>query len=686
MEIFLLQASLYLGTAVLVVPLAVRFGLGSVLGYLTAGILLGPIFGLAGAETADLQHFAEFGVVLMLFLIGLELEPRALWDMRHKLLGLGGSQVVVTIVALAATLHYAGQGLSVAVIAGMIGALSSTAIVLQTLSEQNLMRTPGGRASFSVLLTQDIAVIPMLAVIPLLALPSTAAFDASVIGITNPEDPAAHTKNVAEPLVTLIQSLPGWAATLLTLATVAAIVLAGHYLSRPIFRFVHAAKLPEMSTFISLLMVLGIAFLMMLVGLSPALGTFVAGVVLANSEFRHQLEADLKPFKGLLLGLFFMTVGVGINFAMLAREPLTVLALTLGLIAIKALVLFGLTFLFKLRGQDRWLFSLGLAQAGEFGFLIVSFARSEGALPLAAGQMALLVISLSMLLTPLLFIAHKFLARHLSRRAPVRAPDQIDETGRVIIAGIGRFGQVVNRLVRTSGVSTVVLDSDMTTIETMRRFGVKGFFGDPSRPELLEAAGLAGAQVLVVAVDDRANATAIVKYARRVRPDIHIVARALDRVHVYELYQAGANDTVRETFDSSVRAGRYVLENMGFSEYEAAKLSQAYWRIDRAGMRDLAELWEPGQPIHENAAYIARARQLDADLETALIDVLYDVRPMAAEDGGPGGHVPPVETQLDLELFQPAAPPPPPAAAQPGKAPEDQPSETPASAKVAMPE
>lgn len=664
MESFLLQASVYLGTAVLVVPLAVRAGLGSVLGYLAAGILLGPILGLAGAETASLQHFAEFGVVLMLFLVGLELEPKTLWDMRHKLLGLGGAQVALTMAAVTAVSLSFGHTLSVAVIAGMVTAMSSTAIVLQTLSEKNLMRTTGGRGAFSVLLTQDLAIIPMLALIPLLALPETVAVDASVVGITNPEDALPEAESAAEPLMTLIQSLPGWAATLLTLATVAAIVLAGHYLSRPIFRFVHAAKLPEMSTFISLLMVLGIAFLMMLVGLSPALGTFVAGVVLANSEFRHQLEADLKPFKGLLLGLFFMTVGVGINFAMLAREPFTVLGLTLGLILLKALILYGLAMAARMKSQDRWLFSLGLAQGGEFGFLLVSFARSEGALPLAAGQMALLVVSLSMLLTPLLFIAQERLASRFGRKTPDRAPDEINEKGRVIIAGIGRFGQVVNRLVRTSGIDTVVLDSDHTTIETMRRFGVKGFFGDPARPELLQAAGLDEALVLVVAVDDRENITKIVTYARRVRPDIHIIARARDRVHVYELYQAGANDTVRETFDSSVRAGRYVLENMGFSEYEAAKLSQTYWRLDRAAMRDLAEVWRPGQPVHENAAYVARARQLDADLETALIDVLYDVRPMAAEEHGPGGHPPPVEPEPEM----------------------DQPSETPASAKVAMPE
>ena len=631
MENILLQASIYLGAAVLVVPLAVRLGLGSVLGYLAAGILMGPVLGLAGAETTDLQHVAEFGVVLMLFLIGLELEPAVLWNMRHKLIGMGGAQVALTTVAVALILVWSGSIVTVALTVGMAVSLSSTAIVLQTLSEKNLMRSPGGRSAFSVLLTQDIAVIPILALIPLLALPPLQGPTAAQFGITNPLDTVA-VAGAAEPLISLVQTLPGWGAALVTLAIVAGIVLAGHYLSRPIFRFVHAAKLPEMSTFISLLLILGIAFLMMLVGLSPALGTFVAGVVLANSEFRHQLEADLKPFKGLLLGLFFMTVGVGINFAMLARDPFTVLSLTLGLMGLKAVILLGIAFVFQLKAQDRWLFSLSLAQGGEFGFLIISFARSEGALPLAAGQLALLVISLSMLLTPLLFIGYDYLTRRFATRQPVQAADEIDEKGQVIIAGIGRFGQVINRLVRTSGIPTVVLDNDMATIETMRRFGVKGFFGDPSRPELLEAAGLADAQVLVVAVDGRETVTNIVRFARGRRPDIHIVARARDRVHVYELYQAGANDIVRETFDSSIRAGRYVLENMGFSEYEAAKVSQAYFRIDRAAMRDLAQVWVPGQPVHLNAAYIARAKQLDRDLESALMDELHEVRPMEVDD------------------------------------------------------
>jgi CPA2 family monovalent cation:H+ antiporter-2 len=627
MEGFLFQASLYLGAAVLLVPLAVRLGLGSVLGYLAAGILLGPVFGLAGAETQDLQHVAEFGVVMMLFLIGLELEPRTLWDMRHKLIGLGGSQVILTALAIFLLLWGFGHDPRIALSLGLILSLSSTAIVLQTLSEKNLSRGPGGRAAFSVLLTQDMAVIPILAILPLLTLPEVTSFSADLFGVVNPVDKDEYAESAVAPLLHFFQSLPAWAAAALTLLSIGAIVVAGHFLSRPLFRFVHASRLPEISTFVSLLIVIGIAFLMTMVGLSPALGTFVAGVVLANSEFRHQIEADIKPFKGLLLGLFFMTVGIGVNLQVLARAPFTILGLTFALMLVKAAVLFALAVAFRMKGKDRFLFSLSLAQGGEFGFVMVSFARGEGVMSLATGQTVLLVISLSMLLTPLLFLIYDRLAHHLTAATAPAAPDEVTEKGRVLIAGIGRFGQVVNRLARSAGLTTVVLDSDMSTIQTMRRFGVKGFFGDPSRPELLDAAGLSECEVLVVAVDDRENALRIVRHARQSRPDLHIIARAHDRVHVYEMYQAGADDIIRETFDSSVRAGRYVLENMGFTEYEAAQLSQTYWRLDRAAMRDLAELWHPGQPVHLNEAYIARARQLDRDLETALIDELDQARP-----------------------------------------------------------
>jgi len=603
----MLQATLYLGAAVLLVPLSVRAGLGSVLGYLAAGLVLGPGLGLAGAESHDLQHFAEFGVVMMLFLIGLELDPRSLWDMRLRLLGLGGLQVVLSTLLIGGLLLGMKEPWQVALVLGLLFALSSTAIVLQTLTEKGLLHTQGGRAAFAVLLAQDIAVVPMLAAIPLLA--------------SRAPTPAAPAEGDL-PLSTLVQSLPGWEVTALTLGIVAAIVLAGHFLSGPVFRFVHASRLPEMGSFIALLMVCGIALLMTLVGLSPALGTFIAGVVLANSEFRHQIEADVKPFKGILLGLFFMTVGLSIDTGTLLGQAPRILTLTLALIAAKALVLFVLASVFRLRGRDRMLFTFALAQGGEFGFLIVSFAVTQGILPDAEAQRALLVISGSMLLTPLLFIAYDRLARRHAARAPQRAPDAIDTRGPVIIAGIGRFGQVVNRLARSAGIQTVLLDADAAAVDRMRRFGMRGFYGDPARPDLLQAAGLAEAQVLVVAVNDPAAVTRIVTFARKARPDLHIVARAHDRVHVYQLYRAGADDIVRETFDSSIRAGRYVLENMGLTEYEAAKLSQSYYKLDRSAMRDLASLWDPGVPVHLNPAYIARARQLDDDLRSAALDEL----------------------------------------------------------------
>lgn len=621
MEGLLYQASIYLLAAVVAVPVAMRLGLGSVLGYLVAGIVIGPVLGLVGSETTGLQHVAEFGVVLMLFLIGLELEPRVLWSMRHKLVGLGGAQILLTIAAIAGIAVWLGRDPGEGVVIGMILALSSTAIVLQTLNEKNLMRSNGGRSAFAVLLMQDIAVVPILAVVPLLAMGAILPPEAAAIAAAEAAPEAAQT------MLAWVDALPGWGVTGLTLAIVAAITLGGHYLTMPVFRFVHAARLPEMSTFIALLIVMGIAFLMTLVGLSPALGTFLAGVVLANSEFRHQLHADIEPFRGLLMGLFFITVGAGIDFAYLAAQPLTIVGVTLGLIAVKAAVLAALALAFRIRGRDRWLFALGLAQAGEFGFLLISFAIQQNALSEDVAQTLLLAIGLSMLLTPILFLAHDRLARLFSdARGDEVEADEIDAQGRVIVAGVGRFGQVVNRLVRMSGIGTTVLDNDLATIRLLRRFGVKGFFGDPTRPELLQAAGLAKADILVVALDNAAAATRIVRYARSVRDDLHIIARARDRVHVYELNAAGANDVVRETFDASIRAGRYVLENAGFTDYEAAQMAQTYYKVDRAALRELSELWRPGRPVHENEAYVARSRQLDADLETALMEHLEERR------------------------------------------------------------
>jgi len=601
---FLLLATLYLAAMVVAVPLARRAGLGAVLGYLIAGLLIGPVLGLAGPDMSNLQHFAEFGVVMMLFLIGIELQPRALWAMRSKLVGLGGMQVLLTMAVVALLAMALGLAVQTALVLGMVFSLSSTAIVLQTLDEKKLMQTAGGRSAFAVLLAQDIAVIPMLALMPLLAHPGARA-------LAKAEEAGDH------PALRLIESLPGWGAALLTLAAVAFTVVAGHYLVRPLFRLVHSARLPEINTAMALLIVVGIASLMQLVGLSPALGTFLAGVVLADSEFRHELRSDIEPFKGLLMGLFFLTVGAGIDFAVITAAPFIILGLVAGLVALKAAVLYGLARVFGLQGEDRSLFTLGLAQAGEFGFVLVSFAVSQRILSEPLAARVLVAIALSMLMTPLLFILQERLPR-LKRDEALAEAETIDEQQPIIIAGMGRFGQVVNRLVTMSGLRTTVLDSDLNTIQLMRKFGFKGYFGDPTRADLLAAAGLMQARVLVVALDDPQATTRMVAYARRTRPDLHIVARARDRVHVFELYTAGANDIVREMFDSSLRAGRYVLENAGLSAFEAAELEKTFFKLDRAGVRDLAEVWKPGVPAEQNPDYIARMRTLNAELEAAL--------------------------------------------------------------------
>ncbi|NNJ67153.1 MAG: potassium transporter, partial [Boseongicola sp.] len=380
MEGFLFQAVIYLLAAVIAVPLAVRLGLGSVLGYLLAGIMIGPVLGLV-ANTQDLQHFAEFGVVLMLFLIGLELSPRALWDMRHRLLGLGGLQIVITLGAVAIGCTYVfGLPWQAGVAVGMIMSLSSTAIVLQTLTEKRLMQTGGGRGSFSVLLSQDIAVIPMLALLPLLAIGGMTSFgeDGSItragVEVSADDHDESHG---AEFAVNFLAELPAWGVTLVTVAAIVGVILFGVFATRPLFKFVHFARLRELYTAFALLIVAGIAFLMILVGLSPALGTFLAGVVLANSEFRHELESDIAPFKGLLLGLFFITVGAGINFAVFFRDPFELLGYTLLMMFGKGLVLYLLALIFRMKGRDKWLFTLGLAQAGEFGFVLISFSLQQ---------------------------------------------------------------------------------------------------------------------------------------------------------------------------------------------------------------------------------------------------------------------------------------------------------------------
>ncbi|WP_125562901.1 MULTISPECIES: monovalent cation:proton antiporter-2 (CPA2) family protein [Pseudoalteromonas] len=581
---YFIQAFIYLAAAVVMVPLAKRLGLGSVLGYLIAGVLIGPVAGIVGKETVTIQHFAEFGVVMMLFLVGLELHPQMLWKMRHRLLGLGGLQVIASALLLAFIAWLLGQPLSIAVAIGLVFSLSSTAIVLQTLNEKGLTKTEGGQNAFSVLLMQDIAVIPILAFIPVLALPELMSAAQAL------QTTAEHHETLS-----LVAGLPTWAYAGAIFASIAGVVVIGHYLSRPLFHYVANSGLREIFVATALLLVIGIATLMSLVGLSPALGTFLAGVVLANSEFRHELESNIEPFKGLLLGLFFITVGAGINFAILSEHLLLILSLTLTVMLVKAAVLWGLAMVFKIHNSDRWLFALSLSQAGEFGFVLLSYALQNHVIPPETVSLLQLVVALSMFLTPTLFILYdKVILPRYQHTTNQQGYDEIDEHGQVIIAGIGRFGQIVNRLLIANGVHTVVMDLDAAQVESMRRIQVKAYFGDATRPELLHTAGIEQAALLVVAIDDRENAKALVQAVKHSHPGVTVLARAFDRGHHYELKHAGADVIVSETYHSALDLGAQALTCLGFASEIAAQKKQAFWETEQAASERLYDTWQHG--------------------------------------------------------------------------------------------
>ncbi|MGJ8563412.1 MAG: monovalent cation:proton antiporter-2 (CPA2) family protein [Alphaproteobacteria bacterium] len=620
MTSFLLLAFIFLCAGVIAVPIASRLGLGSVLGYLIAGIIIGPILTLLHVDVIAIQHFAEFGVVMMLFLVGLELEPKLLWQMRHRLTGLGGGQVVITTLAVMAAAIALGQTWTVAFAIGLVLALSSTAIVLQTLNEKGLMKSDGGQASFSVLLFQDIAVIPMLALIPLLALPE-------LLDIINTA--AAHSGGDAShgPDLSIVDSLNGWQTALVTLGAIAAVVLCGNHLTRPVFRFIAAAQLRELFTAAALMMVIGIALLMSLVGVSPALGTFLAGVVLANSEYRHELESDIDPFKGLLLGLFFMTVGAGINFALLIENLSTILLLTAGLMILKAAILLGLSFIFKIRGCHRWLFALGLAQAGEFGFVLLSLTVAQGVIPEAIADQLLLIVALSMLLTPGLFILYdRVIAPRYNKTSDPEADDMPEADDHIIIAGRGRMGGLVDRMLVAAGYKTTVIDYSSRQLEMLRMFGFHAYFGDATRPDLLNSAGLARAKMLIVTIDGKEQINQLVKYVTHTYPDIHIVARAVDRGHVYELWALGCRDIIRETYDSSLRMGRSAFEAMGLPRSKAEAMVAAFNASDREAMIEVASLYDAKVPAHENEALVKKVRERqgawNAELNETMANIL----------------------------------------------------------------
>lgn len=549
MQGFLEQTLIYLTAAVVAVPIARRLGLGAVLGFLVAGIVIGPWGLRLIGEVETVLHFAEFGVVLLLFLVGLELNPRKLFALRWPIFGAGSLQVAGTIAVVVVIGVAIGVPLTTAIVAGMGFAMSSTAIALATLGERGLLGTPGGQLSFAVLLFQDLAVIPLMLVLALLQPGEGAGMDAM--------------------------------AVLKALGIIVFVVLGGRYLLRPVLRYVASTGMREIFIAFALLLVVGIALAMQSVGLSMALGTFLAGVLLADSEYRHELELDIEPFKGLLLGLFFIAVGMSVDLGLFLRVPLLVLGLALGIVALKVALLWAIARAFAVRGADSLVFALYLSQVGEFAFVLFGAASAQNVLPRTTIDVLNAATAASMLTTPLLVFGFERWVMPRLSRTQARPADVIEEHHPVIIAGFGRFGQVVTRLLHGQGIGTTIVDHDPNQIEMVRRFGYRAYYGDATRVDLLESAGAARAKLLVVAVDDPDAAKRIVTLAREHFPAMAVLARARSRSDAFDFHDMGVA-CVRETFRSSLEAGEMALRVLGFGAYAARRSAEHFRRHDEA--------------------------------------------------------------------------------------------------------
>lgn len=566
---------IFLAAGVIAVPIASRLGLGSVLGYLIAGALIGPFALKLIDNTQQIMHFAEFGVVMMLFLVGLELQPQVLWRMRKPILGLGGLQVVLSTVAITVAAKLLGLDWQTALAVGLILSLSSTAIALQILGEKKLMKTEAGKSSFAVLLFQDIAVIPIIAILPLLAIDVIQIFDAEEHSNQN-----------------IIAHLATWQQALIVLGAIAAIILAGRYLTRPLFRFIAESGLREIFTAAALLLVIGIALLMNLVGLSPALGAFIAGVVLANSEYRHEIEANIDPFKALLLGLFFISVGAGIDFSLIASQPFVIGGLVLGLVLIKFAILWFLARSFGLLGGDKYWFAFVLAQGGEFGFVLLSLSSQTWVIGNETVGILTAVIALSMVLTPILILLNEKFVQPLFDQENADDADEEEmehQENTVIIAGFGRFGQIVGRLLMANQCSVTVLDHSARHIARIREFGFNLFYGDASRVDLLETAGAKEAKIFIIAIDDREKTNEMVELAKRHFPHLTVLARAFDVLHYHELRALGADYIERELFQGSLNLGKIALQELGVPAFNAERKASLFAKHDEETMHRLEE-------------------------------------------------------------------------------------------------
>ena len=601
------QAIVYLAAALICVPIAKRLGMGSVLGYLLAGILIGPFaLGFVGREGEDIMHFAEFGVVMMLFLIGLELEPAHFWRMRSQILGLGTLQLALTTLLLGGGLLLLGLGWRGAVACGLALSMSSTAIVLQSLKEKGLGASQAGKSSFAVLLFQDVAVIPILALLPFLALQAAGG--------------AAHGDAPG-----LLAGLPVWVRAGSVLFALIAVIVAGRYIVVPLLRIVTKASVRELSVAAALLIIVAIAYLMQLVGLSPALGAFLAGVLLANSEFRHELESDIEPFKGLLLGLFFIAVGASINFKLIADSPGTVFSLVLAIVAVKAAVLAAAGRLFKLSFDQNSIFAIGLSQVGEFAFVLLAFIHRLQIVGSNWIDTLMAVTALSMALTPLLLLLNerlvlpRFGTRQRLDERNEREADAIDTEHPVIIAGFGAFGSTLGRFLRANGVEATILDNNSDQVDLLRRMGFQVFYGDATRLDILRSAGAENARILFIAIDNPATVDSLVTTAKKHFPKLKIMARAGNTLDAHDFIEVGVDAVYRDFLDTSLRAGVEVLADLGHRRYTATRAAQHFMKYDEAAMRQLA----PHR--HDQGVYISNARELIRTQEQLLAKDRADI-------------------------------------------------------------
>ncbi len=597
---FLVQGVIFLGAAVIAVAAAHRLGLGAVAGYLLAGIAIGP-FGLKLVGNVDnVRHFAELGVVFLLFVIGLELEPKRLWQMRVRLLSLGASQVLGSIALIAAVAWTVGVDWRVGVVAGMALALSSTALALTPLTERGAMKTQGGQSVFAILLFQDIAVIPMITILALMG-----------------------TKSTATTL--------SWGSGLFAAGVIAATLVGGHYLMRPVFRYVARMRQREIFTALALLLVIGIAGAYEKAGLSMALGSFLAGVLLAESEYRHEIEAAVEPFKGLLLGLFFVAVGMSVDFGLLFGKPLLILGIIVGLFVVKSAVLWVIARAAKLPPGETPLFILLLAQGGEFAFVLLTLGVQQQVLPLETAQAVTLAVALSMLSTPFLLILHdKVILPRLKVDAPARAEDTPEE-GRVIVAGLGRIGQVVARLLHGAGHDPTILDDDPDHVEQSRRFGFRVFYGDATRVDLLEAAGAARAQFLIITLDDPDATSHLARTAIKHFPNLRVIARARDMRHMFELRDIGVEIIERETFQSALALGRAALAAVSGDAARAERATRSFAEHDNVV---LAKLYA----VHKSEA--EENVSVSNELREQFVRTLREDDAAAAAEAKPGGNTP----------------------------------------------